>query len=216
MRLLLAAIALTAAFLFSATNGKAQTDLFIYNDNSGVPNAGTYTPGSTFTFSINLAFTPGGTISNLDGVSYWFTQRSPASPTPFAITLRDPTGSIFNSLQTPGMTYPQNLNPTNANDFGAFIASGPGVGAGTYFVANITVSIPLSAPTSGTYVISNTTTGGKTSVIADSFGHTFAIPEADYTITMIPEPATWVTPVLGAVAMLFAQRRRVSKLVRVG
>ena len=38
---------------------------------SGVPNAGTYTPGSSFTFSINLGFTPGGSIVNLDGLSYW-------------------------------------------------------------------------------------------------------------------------------------------------
>lgn len=198
---------------------QAQTALFIYNDGSGVPNAGTYTPGSSFTFSIGLTFAPGGTIANLDGLSYWFTQQSPGSPTPFAITLRDVTGSMFTDLQTPGLTYPQNLNPTNANDLGAAIPVGspPGseaVGAGTYFIANITVSIPLSAPTSGTYVISNNTSGARTSVISDSFGHTFAIPEADYTITMIPEPATWLTPTLGVIALLVAQRRKVAKLCR--
>ena len=87
------------------------------------------------------------------------------------------------------------------------------LGTGTYFVANITVSIPLNAPTSGTFVISDTTAGGKTSVISDSFGHTFAIPEADYTITMIPEPATWLTPALGVIALLIAQRRK-AKLCR--
>src|SRR3984893_4714942 len=209
-RHLLVAIALVLSSLGAA---KAQTALFIYNDNSGVPNAGTYTPGSSFTFSINLAFTPGGSIANLDGLSYWFTQGSPASPTPFAITLRDVTGSQFTDLQTDPLTYPQNLNPTNANDLGAAIpVNQSAVGAGTYFVANITVSIPLNAPTTGTFVISNTTSGGKTSVISDSFGHTFAIPEADYTITMIPEPATWLTPVLGLTALLLAQRRRILKL----
>ena len=203
------------ALLLSVIGARAQSALFIYNDGSGTPNAGTYTPGSTFTFSINLGFVAGGSIVNLDGLSYWMTQQSPGSPTPFAITLRDVTGSMFTDLQTPGLTYPQNLNPTNANDLGAAIPAGmpPGseaVGNGTYLIANITVSIPLNAPTTGTFVISNTTSGPKTSVISDSFGHTFAIPEADYTITMIPEPATWVVPTLGLIALAFSQRRRVA------
>ena len=214
---LLVAIALVLSVLGAA---QAQTALFIYNDNSGVPNAGTYTPGSSFTFDISLAFVPGGAISNLDGLSYWLQQSMPSiAPFPFSVTLRDVTGSIFTDLQTPGLTYPQNLSPVNANDLGAAIPVGmpPGseaVGAGTYFIAAITVSIPLNAPTTGTFVISNTTAGGKTSVISDSFGHTFGIPEADYTITMIPEPATWLVPSLGVVALLFAQRRRVLALCR--
>ena len=215
---LLVAIALVLGG-FSAAH--AQTALFAYNDGNGVPNAGTYTPGSTFTFAINLTFAPGGGVTNLDGLSYWFTQNSPGGgPFPASITNRDVTGSMFTDLQTPGLTYPQNLNPTNANDLGGAIPVGapPGseaVGAGTYFVANITVSIPLTA-TNGTYVISDMTSGPKTSVISDSFGHTFAIPEADYTITIIPEPATWLTPTLGVIALLVAQRRRVFRFCRVG
>src|ERR1700719_4547057 len=196
---LLVAIAALLSIFATVSVSKAQTALFIYDDGSGVPNAGTYTPGSSFTFSINLAFTPGGTVQNLDGLSYWFQQSFPSmAPFPFSITLRDVTGSQFTDLQTPGLTYPQNLNPVNPNDLGAAIpVNQSAVGAGTYFIADITVSIPLNAPTTGTFTISNTTSGGKTSVISDSFGHTFAIPEADYTITMIPEPATWITPGLG-------------------
>jgi hypothetical protein len=150
--------------IFAAVSGaKAQTALFIYNDNSGVPNAGTYTPGSSFTFDISLAFTPGGTIQNLAGLSYWFQQLNPSiAPFPFSITLRNVTGSQFTFLQTPGLTYPQNLNPSNPNDLGATTQSGTGLGAGTYFVASITVNIPLNAPTSGTFTLSNTLTGGKT------------------------------------------------------
>jgi hypothetical protein len=207
----LIAIALIVTGLSAA---QAQTALFIYNDNSGAPAAGTYTPGSSFTFDITLAFTPGGSIANLEGLSYWLQQSIPAiAPFPFSITLRDVTGSPFTDLQTPGLTYPQNLNPVNANDLGAAQPVGPaGLGAGTYFVASITVSIPLNAPTTGTFVLSNVTSGPKMSVISDSFGHTFGIPEADYTITMIPEPATWLTPALGAIALLVAQRRKVAKL----
>src|SRR5438270_9743141 len=113
---LLVAIALVLATIGAV---QAQSALFIYNDGGaggGASNTGTYTPGSSFTFSINLGFVAGGSIANLDGLSYWMTQQSPGSPTPFAITLRDVTGSMFTDLQTPGLTYPQNLNPTNAND----------------------------------------------------------------------------------------------------
>ena len=214
-KLLLPLIALTL-FVGSVCLSQAQTALFIYDDGSGVPNAGTYTPGSSFTFSINLAFTPGGTVQNLDGLSYWFTQQSPGGgPFPISITLRDPTGSQFTDLQTPALSYPQSLNPTNANDLGAALPQNQAaLGAGTYFVANITVSIPTTAPVFGTFVISNTTAGGKTSVISDSFGHTFAIPEADYTITMIPEPATWLVPTLAAIAILYSQRRRALSFCR--
>jgi hypothetical protein len=217
---ILVAIALVLCGLGAA---QAQTTLFIYNDNGaggGAANSGTYTPGSSFTFDISLAFTPGGTIANLDGLSYWLKQAVPSiAPFPFSVTLRDVTGSIFTDLQTPGLTYPQSLNPVNANDLGAAIpvgmpAGSEAVGAGTYFIASITVSIPLNAPTTGTFTLANTTSGPKTSVISDSFGNTFAIPEADYMITMIPEPATWLTPILGVVALLVAQRRKVAKLCR--
>jgi hypothetical protein len=209
---LLIAIALVLTGLGAA---QAQTALFIYNDGNGLPDSGTYTPGSSFTFNISLAFTSGGSITNLDGLSYWLRQSMPSiAPFPFSVTLRDVTGSMFTDLQTPGLTYPQSLNPVNANDLGAAIPVGmpPGseaVGNGTYFIAAITVSIPLDAPTTGTFVLSNTTSGPKTSVISDSFGNTFAIPETDYTITMIPEPATWLTPILGVVALLVTQRQRV-------
>ena len=88
--------------VWSDVDGIGLTATFIYNDGSGVPDAGTYTPGASFTFSITLAFTSGGTITNLDGVSYWFQQKSPGSPFIASITLRDVTGSPFTDLQTPG------------------------------------------------------------------------------------------------------------------
>src|ERR1700687_6136321 len=105
---------------------QAQTALFIYNDNSGTPNAGTYTPGSSFTFSIGLQFTSGGSIANLEGLSYWLQQSIPAiAPFPFSVSVRDVPGSPFTELQTPGLTYPQALNPVNANDLGAAQPVGP-------------------------------------------------------------------------------------------
>src|ERR1700751_4799877 len=98
----LAAVMALSCLLAIASVSRAQTALFVYNDGNGVPDAGTYHPGDSFTFSINLAFAPGGSIANLDGLSYWFQQKSPASPFIASITLRDVTGSSFTDLQTPG------------------------------------------------------------------------------------------------------------------
>ena len=198
------------------TTISAQTAVFSYDDmgaGGGTANSGTYHPGDSFTFQIALAFTSGGTISNLDGLSYWFQQTSPASsPYPFTITSRDTTVATGNlnsqgDLQTPGMTYPQNLNPGNANDLGQAVAAGPADGNGTYIVANITMTIPNTSAF-GTYVLSNTLTGGKTSVITDSNGHTFAIPEADYTVTLVPEPGTWAAAILAIAGLVVIGKQR--------
>jgi hypothetical protein len=213
---LLAAAATFLCSFAAVSSASAQSALFIYNDGSGTPNAGTYTAGSSFSFTISIAFTPGGNISNLEGLSYWFQQTSPSTaPFNFAITLRDVTGSPFTDLQS-GLTYPEQLNPSNPHDLGALRPIGqPAEPAGTYLVATLTISIdPSAAP--GNYTISNTFSGGKTSVITDSAGHTFAIPEADYFITVVavPEPATWTAGGLIFAGLLFTQRHRIYRLCR--
>src|SRR4051794_5410159 len=133
----------------------AQTANFTFDDMNGPGDAGFYPAGASFTMSINLSFAPGGTISNLEGLSYWFEQPSPLPPFYFAITNRDLTGSQFTSLAG-NPTYPQNLAPSNTDDLGALLPGPTGLGAGNYFIANITFSIsPSAAP--GTYIIESTT-----------------------------------------------------------
>src|SRR3954468_5027819 len=92
-------ILIAAAALVSASvlpfEVSAQTATFSYNDGNGVPNAGSFTPGSSFTFSIQLAFAPAGNVANLEGLSYWFEQQNPNAPFNFAITNRNVTGSQF-------------------------------------------------------------------------------------------------------------------------
>ncbi len=183
------------------TSTQAQSATFSYDDGSGVPNAGSYSPGSSFTFSISLAFTPGGAIGNLEGLSYWF-QQNEASPFNFAITLRDVTGSQFTALQTPSLTYPQNLVPSNANDLGALLPGNTGIGAGNYFIANITVSINAGT-LPGVYNLRNVTSGGKTAFIFNDAGTGFAIPASTYTVTVVPEPSS-IAFVIGGLSVLVA------------
>src|SRR5436190_19950201 len=104
----------------AGTRASAQTATFSYDDGNGVANAGTYTPGSSFSFSITLNFVPGGNIANLEALSYWFEQQNPNAPFYFAITSRNLSGSTF-SIQNPtSITFPQNLTPQNSTDLGAF------------------------------------------------------------------------------------------------
>jgi hypothetical protein len=201
----------SAVLLSTLAPLSAQTALFSYNDGNGTPNVGSYTPGSSFTFAINLAFTPGGTVTNLEGLTYYLQQQSPAgAPFNFAITLRDVTGSQFTDLQTPGLSYPQALNPANASDLGALLPGNTGVGANTYFIANITISIDPTAAY-GTYFLSNTTTPGKKSVITSDTGATFAIPPALYEVDVVPEPGTWAVATLLLLSLAFFQRRRFTR-----
>ncbi|MGI8435929.1 MAG: PEP-CTERM sorting domain-containing protein [Chthoniobacterales bacterium] len=205
-KLLITALAVAGLGWGLGASASAQTANFIYNDNNGTPNAGTYTPGSSFTFSITLAFTPGGNIMNLEGLSYWF-QQNEAAPFNFAITLRDATGSMFTDLQSPNLSYPQNLAPINPNDLGALLPGFTGVGAGNYFVANITISIDPGTAL-GVYTLQNATTTGRTSFIFNDAGTGFAIPASLYTVTVVPEPTSLALAGLGLTGLLVVARRR--------
>ena len=98
MKTLLTAGALLICALATVSQSSGQTAAFSYDDGNGVPDAGTVVAGSSFTFAINLAFTSGGSVSNLEGVSYWLQQSNPSGPFSFSISNRDATGSPFTDL----------------------------------------------------------------------------------------------------------------------
>jgi hypothetical protein len=205
-RHLLSALAALTILACGITGAFAQSASFTFNDFVGTPNATATHPGASFTFSIFLNFVPGGSVANLEGLSYWL-QQTPGSGT-FSITNRDFTGSLFNQPQTAGITYPQSLAPSNASDLGATLATGvTPLGAGTYFVARITILVSSTAAL-GDYSIMNTVLGGKTSVVSDDQGHTFAISQAVYQVNVPETGSTLLLIGMSCVGLLaFANRR---------
>lgn len=160
--------------------------------------SGSFLPGSSFTLSLTLAFTAGGNIGNLNGLSYWLTMQNINPPFYFAITNRDLSGSFFTDPQTPAITYPQTLQPDNTNDLGALSAAAQP--DGTYAISQLTISIsPMAVP--GAYVLQTIASGGKTAVLNDSDGDTLAIPAESFTINVVPEPGTVTLALVAALGL---------------
>lgn len=168
-----------------------------FNDNNAGdlgPSAGTYTPGSSFSFDITLAVTSGGNdpVPDVNALSYWF-ETSAANNSYFTITNRNLTASPLNDPQTPGITYPQAIGAGgNPNDLGG--TGDTQTTNNSYFVATLTLQIAPNTP-AGTYTIFTTTINSngdhsKTSTVGDSNFTRHDLPAATYTITVVPEPAT--------------------------
>ncbi len=214
---------LAGSLLLSLGSASAQNTL-TFDDHSGTPNAVTLPfTGSTQTFSfditLNIASQP---PNNVAGFSLWF-ETAAANSGLFSIAmLPDHTSSPFTQVTGDPADFPATLTTADSTHSGfaqhsAVTDLGATSGAnqttpGTYFLCNITFSISGAAQP-GTYTLMNTSafTGqppGKRSVVNEGGGSTFDIASSTYTVTIVPEPATWSFIVLGALGLVGLNRVR--------
>ena len=102
------------------------------------------------------------------------------------------------------------------SDLGATVPS-PDVNAvppGTYFIETLSVSLTGLAP--GTYILRSTASSPRSSIVGSFDGTTFTdhdLPNATYTITIVPEPSTLALLVIATIGVgaTFCRRTFVKK-----
>jgi PEP-CTERM motif len=195
----------------------AQTASLSFNDfggGGGAANSGSYAAGGSFSFDIFLTTVGQAAGDRTTGLSYWFqTSGIAATGMYFTITNRNFTDTLSANGTSPFNTGIQDptgdvipASPGNAHDIGGTVGLNPGQLPNlTYFVATLTFSIsPSAAP--GVYTITTTTVSPH---VSEATNHTAAGPFMDmnlspmtYTITVVPEPATWSLIGLGALGVV--------------
>ena len=161
----------------------------------GTASSGSYTPGSSFTFDINLAVTSTGTdpVPNVTGFSLWF-ETAAVNNSFFTITNRTLSSTFPDPQGTPGANEAI-VKGGNATDLGGTVPAGTNVPSDTtYLLESLTVKIASNTP-AGTYTIFTTTNSSntdhsKTTVVGDSSFMRHEPASTAYTITVVPEPAT--------------------------
>lgn len=182
--------------LFMVASGAFGSTMINFDDNSGTATAGTYNSNATFNFDVNLGFTS-PPVSSV-GYSLWLEVPTALAPyisitseTLFTFTnVTDAEAKPWNFTDASGADsgYLTDQSATQSGDLGSANNSTP-VSPGTYKVANITFT--LSGAPAGTYILQSTTLSPKTSEATEGGTfNDFNFPQSQYTITVVPEPAT--------------------------
>jgi PEP-CTERM motif len=198
----------TVSLLLSASWAVSQTASFSFNDTTAPAgtltdlnpaiNAGTFNSG-TGTFNIDVSLTFAGATST--GYSLWLeTETGAASKISLTnetfFTFTTPTDSEakpWNFTDSAGAHsgFLTDKSATQAGDLGA---TGTAQAAATYKVADLQLTLSGLAP--GTYHLETTTLSPKPSEATVGGNDAFAA-QSVYTITIVPEPATWSLLALG-------------------
>ena len=207
---ILSAIYLVA--LAAIVRAQAPIQFLTFNDNNGVPDAGTYNPNDNFSFDIFVTFSG----YNATGLSLWFETTANAAPhivlTGYVrgATFPNGNGHIFPAPFT--LLQPNGLYTTaNPSDLGATVPSPDvnGVPPGTYFLENLSVSLTGLAP--GIYILQSDATSPHRSEVTSFDGTNFvehSLPNTTYTITIVPEPSAFALLIVAAIGVGAWMRQR--------
>jgi hypothetical protein len=154
--------------------------------------------GDNFTLSIRLNY-PSAPPSNVLSLSYWFEVPTALAPH-ISITSQtvnsnaNETPVFTNNLLTSG-SFPQSFNTAadsgrmrNTDDLGGTASSAITPSANSFYVSTLTFHLDNTTPV-GSYAL-QTTLNPPTS-LSDSSSNAFFMPQSTYTLTVVPEPATW-------------------------
>jgi hypothetical protein len=207
-------LTLVVTSLLAITSARATitSALLSFNDNNvdnnnnntlWLSNTGTF----TFSLDVSLSFTTDGSVPNmLKGLSFWLETETGAashitltSETYSTITTATDTSAnkAFNTSTGADAgfmaSHDTTTNPvTGTVDTGDLGGTFAAVGPGTYKMATLNFSVSGLAP--GTYHLETTHLAGLTSEATNNdpnpANQDTLLPQAIYTITVIPEPAT--------------------------
>lgn len=166
----------------------------------------TWVPGTSVTLAVQDTFSIGGSY----GYSYWlevstivapfFTITGETNLPPFPIGNNNSYPILFNQPGSPGF-----MGETGSQ--GGATSPPMLVPDGSYHVMDITFALAAGAP-AGTYTLRTTTASPRGSIqVTSDFGD-FALPQASFVFTVVPEPSTLGLLALTAVGAGVVRYRR--------